>query len=147
MPGVNGVNICDTTRTKIVRLLFAHWKPSAIAARCHVSPETVYLIERKLDIYGTARPPPVRRKGRPSPITAVAREKLFNWLTSQPWRYQDEMATFLWEEEGIDVTRRTIGNLLKREGWTRKKAERRSRTQSHNLRVAWRSTMSQYRAH
>lgn len=57
------------------------------------------------------------------------------------------MCTFLWENLGVDVLRMITEALLKREGWSRKKAVRISDKRSDELWVAWKVEMREYRSH
>jgi len=47
-------------------------------------------------------------------------EALAEYLKERPWAYRDEMGWFLWDEFEINVNLRTLSNVLKRMGHTRK---------------------------
>jgi transposase len=128
--------IPPSIRSKIVRYLLLHWRPIAIAAEVKCDVTVVYRIQQNLFIYGQSVRPHFHPKGAPRRICKAAENSLFQYLEEQPWTQQKEMIWFLWEEWGIHVHRSTISRLIKRRGWSNKKA-RRIGSRDEELRQHW----------
>jgi transposase len=111
-------------RSKIVRYLLLNWRPDAIVKEVHCSPATVYNVQQNLFIYGQPNRPHFHPIGGPRRICTAVENALFAYLKEQPWIQQQEMVWYLWEEWGIHVHRFIISRLLKRRGWSNKKATR-----------------------
>jgi len=71
-------------------------------------------------IWGSSKAPRLRKNGRPRALTSEMEEALAEYLKKRPWAYRDEMGWFLWDEFEINVNLRTLSNVLKRMGHTRK---------------------------
>lgn len=128
-------------RSRIIRFLFRHWRPDAIAKEVGCSVTTVYEYQENLFMYGSISAPRRRRLGRPCKITIAAGDSLIEYLERYPWTYQKEMAWFLWEEHGIFVHQSTISRELKKRGWSGKKLQRYGR-RNEELRQHWQASMN-----
>ena len=134
-------------RVKAQHLLHSHWRPSAVASelrsdgiRCGTS--TVYRWEQRLQMYRTIGPlPQAQPAGPPFRVTKAAKEALLEYQRRRPWAYQDELAMFLEEEWGINVSQPRICRLLKRSGISRKKGQRVGNMQNSELLDDWQTFM------
>lgn len=131
---------------QITRLLLLTWRPQAIAVEVGVAPSTVYKIERNLHTYGSPGAPRIRQMGPPRKITVGDGRLLLQYINEQPWVFQGEMVSFLWEECGIEVDQSTVSRFLKKERWTKKVAQRIASAQNEELRQAWKVDMLTLRA-
>ena len=134
------MTIDDASRFMASELLQAHWKPSAVAERVRCHPVTAHRWERNIQVYGSLNPHRHGIRGRPRRLTSAAKEALFEYQSRYPWAYQDELACFLEEEWAIQVSRQTIGRLLKENRLSRQQLQRVG-PQSAQLRTAWQAMM------
>ena len=85
-----------------------------------VSTRQIRKMRRNIGLWGSSKAPRLRKTGRPRALTSAMEDALANYLEERPWAYRDEMGWFLWDEFEVDVCPRTLSNVLKRIGHTRK---------------------------
>lgn len=101
-------------------LLRNHWKPEAVPKRVSCSTRTTQRWEWNLYAFGCIHPPYLLTAGRPPKVPTAAKKALVQHSRAFPWKYQDELAEFLDEEWGIEVSRQSISRYLKEAGITNK---------------------------
>ena len=126
-------------------LLRNHWKPEAVAKRVGCSTRTAQRWEWNLQVFGCINPPYLLKAGRPRKVPTAAKKALIQHSRAFPWKYQDELAEFLDEEWGIEVSRQSISRYLKEAGVTNKQGQRIG-PQSQVLRDAWQTEMLEFTA-
>ncbi|CAF9942716.1 hypothetical protein IMSHALPRED_004478 [Imshaugia aleurites] len=122
-------------RTKAEHLLYAHWKPPAVANETKCGRATAYRWNQRIQMYRTIDIPYAQSAGRPRRITTAAKEWLLEYHARRPWAYQDELAIALEEEWGIMVSQPTICRVLKDSKISRKKGQRVGQKRNLELRV------------
>ena len=127
-------------RWRIIRYLFLHWRPDAIAKEVHCSIRTIYNFQETLFMYGSISAPRRRHLGRACKITKAAGDSLMEYLNRQQWAQQKEMVWFLWEEWGIFVHQSTVSREIKKRRWSQKKSQRYGR-RNDELRENWHASM------
>ena len=100
-------------RTRAEHLLYAHWKPAAVAYEIRAGRTTIYKWQERLQMYRQIDNPTTLPGGRPRRVTTAAKEWLLEYQSRKPWAYQDELAIALEEEWDITVSQPTICRILK----------------------------------
>jgi transposase len=103
-------------------------------------------MNRNLQSFETVAPPPISVQGRPRKITLEAEEGIARYLEEDPTAYQDEIQEFLLDEYGIEVSRQTVGRVMKKKKLTHKRVERIRPEQDQELRSLWVSKLVEYSA-
>lgn len=116
----------------------------ADAAEC--SERSIRNIRANLRLFGSESPP-LNRGGRPRSITPPMLEALCEHLTEKPGLYFEEMAVFLYDEFGISVSPSSIKKTLSSEGWTKKKAQQRTRERNTDLRDFYFHKLSEFHSY
>ena len=106
---------------------------SQMAGIAKCTERSVTHIRKNLQLFGTARAPPVPG-GRPPSITPLMLDALRDYLTQKPGLYVEEMAIFLWDEFNVLPSPSSIKRALFQEGWTKKKAQQRTKEPNAQLR-------------
>lgn len=88
---------------------------SQMAGIAKCTERSVTHIRKNLQLFGTARAPPVPG-GRPPSITPLMLDALRDYLTQKPGLYVEEMAIFLWDEFNILPSPFSIKRALSQEG-------------------------------
>lgn len=120
-------------------------KAHEIAAVAECSLRSVYAIRSNTRRYGSTTAPPIVG-GRPRSITPVMLDALYEHLIEKPDLYHDEMALFLLDEFGIEVSTQSIGRTLRSKGWTKKKIRRIAKGRNADLRDFYHHNMEGYRS-
>ncbi|KAI2669605.1 transcriptional regulator family: Helix-turn-helix [Penicillium roqueforti] len=116
----------------------------AHAANC--SKQTILHIQSNLRAFGNVRAPR-NGVGRPRSITPPMLEALCEHLMEKPALYQDEMALFLWDEFGKQVTIQSISRALGSVGWSKKAARQVAKEQNAELRDFYLRNLSGFRSY
>lgn len=116
----------------------------AYAADC--SKQSIIHIRSNLQVFGNVRAPQ-NGVGRPRRITPSMLEDLCEHLMEKPTLYQDEMALFLWDEFGKDVTIQSISRALASVGWSKKAARQIAKEWNENLRDFYLHNLSAFRSY
>ena len=111
---------------------------SVIGSKCGVNKRTVERMKTNLELFGSFYPPAFNRRGRPRALTIAEEEWLLLYLEDQPTAYMDELALVLWDKFAVDVVPQVVGRVLKRNGWSRKKAKEIAKQRSAKARALWR---------
>jgi transposase len=117
---------------------------NTIKTRLGIGRSTAYEWQTNLIQYGSVISPGQALLGRPYVTSKADEMALLRLLETHGWVYQDEMRQWLLEERGVDVSRTTMSDILKRNGWTRKKIEYMSINRSEELRRAYIEDMVNY---
>jgi transposase len=70
--------------------------------------------------------PVSEKKGRKPLLSAIVVEDLLGYLSQRPTALLDEMRWVLYDEHEIQISMQAISSCLKRNNWSRKKAQLRS---------------------
>ena len=109
------------TRFDIEQYLFTGYEVSEIIERTGVSQTQIAKMRRNLMAFGNVVGPSMPR-GRPHILDEEMETTLLAWLDEKPLSYLFEMVYFLFDTyDGLEVSEKTVGNILRRCGWTRKK--------------------------
>ena len=111
----------------------------AIALEMGVDKKTIERMRLSFELFGTPYPPPFAKIGRPRALTTAEEQFLLAYLEDQPTAYLDELALVLWDEFDVSVCPKTVNNVLRKHGWSRKLAKERAAQRSDKLRAYWRS--------
>jgi len=88
-----------------------------------------------------------RLSGGPHRVVTWEMEVAIKLLLDQrPWYYQDEIASFLLDVFNVNVTRSTIGMVLKRMNSTRKKLKITAAQRNEELRLDWQYNLQYFTA-
>ena len=96
--------------------------------------------------YGSISIPFGSRIGRPYTVTIADENALLEALLEVGWMYLDEIAHWLLEERGVEVSKSSIHWVLKRNSWTRKTLRVMSNSRSEPARNAYLEDISQFAA-
>lgn len=100
--------------------------------RCHLS--TVYRHQSQLHL---CRPPQQYSGGPRKIVTWKMEQAVHALLEERPWYYQDEIQAFLLDAFDVDISVRSVSNLLSRLKITRKKLRVEAAQRSAELRTDW----------
>ena len=133
-------------RISIYRLLLLGWPRQMIADREGCSLTAVRNVEVNLKEHGSVRRPPEPgvKLGRPPKISDEDGEALFEELIRGGWKYQDEIAYWLWIERGVKVTQSTVSRFLHERNWTRRSLRPFSVARNEELREGYRYGMRSF---
>jgi hypothetical protein len=113
--------------------------------RIRVAPKTIRQIRVSCELFGTPYPPSGVKRGRLSILNAAEVSDLLYYLQCRPTDYLDELAWYCYDSLDKVIAPSSIGNLLRRLKWTRKRVKERAREQSAELRAAWEVTRAGWR--
>lgn len=109
------------TRFDIEQYIYSGIDVSEIVERTGVSQTQVAKMRRNIIAFGSVISPSLPR-GRPRVLEEEMEATLLEWLDEKPLSYLLEMVYFLFDTyDGLEVSEKTVGNVLRRCGWTRKK--------------------------
>lgn len=131
---------------------------TAIAKQFNASIVVARRWKRNLKVFGEPYPPALRKRGRPSLLTAEqdevsrklhvfvevphvddAAQVLLLYLEDRPTAYLDEVAYFLFDRFGVTITESAIGKHLKSLNWLSKVAKKAALQRNEDLRANWRA--------
>jgi transposase len=118
-------NVAPSQRQKAVEMLkVGILNDEAIAVACSMSTRAVRRYKKNLELFPEyeGRLPPTK-KGPARLIEPQAFDALIDHLIRKPGTYLDEMAVFLADEFGIDVSISVISRTLQMYGWSKKKVK------------------------
>jgi len=124
--------------------LLLGWSTAKIHSETGVKTRTIQSWRTNLLRFQSMNRPPHTALGRRRKLTKDEKEALKEALLRHGWMMQDEMAAWLANERGVEVSRSTVSRLLKEEGWSRKKIARISRTRNEALRMQYQRFMCQF---
>ena len=145
-PTTSTRGLSDQTRTNINRFLILGWSYQTIANHEGCSVHAVRNVEENLQGYGLTRKPPTGILGRPSKISVEDGEALFEHLVRSGWLYQDEIASWLYMERGVNCSRATVGRYLAKQGWDAGAIRPFSINRNEDLREAYRRSLRRFAA-
>ena len=109
------------TRFDIEQYLYSGYTVSEIVERTGITQPQIAKMRRNLMAFGSVVSPSLPR-GRPRVLDEEMETTLLAWLDEKPLSYLFEMVYFLFDTfDGVEVSEKTVGNILRRCGWTRKK--------------------------
>ena len=111
--------LAPSQREQIHAMTLRQLPRDAIAETVECSERAVRRIRSRLRRFGTTTSPP-NRVGRKAKITPLMRDALFEELVKRPDMFRYEMAHFLHNTFGLEVSPTSISRTLKTERWTRK---------------------------
>jgi transposase len=114
-------NLALSQHEQIRDMIISKFANATIARTVRCSTRSVQTIRSNLRCFGTTKAPP-NGVGRRRTITPPMLSALLEQLIEKPELYQDEMATFLYDEFDVVVTTPTICRALASAGWSRKAA-------------------------
>jgi transposase len=114
-----------------------------LASNYRTTIQTIYRHKRRINAgFRVGRP-----AGGPHPIITWPMEQAIKHLLDQmPWYYQDEIASFLFDVFGIQVSQPTISQVLRRIKITRKRLKVEAAQRNEELRTQWRDDLQQFTA-
>ena len=113
--------LSEQTRYDIEQYLHAGYEVIEIMDRTGVSQQQISKMRCNLRAYGSVVAP-YQVQGRPKVLDDEMETTLLAWLDEKPLSYLFEMVYFLFDTfDGVEVSEKTVGNILRRRGWTRKK--------------------------
>jgi len=104
--------------------LLLSWSTAMIASETGAKPCTIQYWRTNLLQFQSMNHPPLAALGRRRKLTQDDKEVLKEILLQHGWMMQDEMAAWLVNERGVEVSQSTVSRLLKEEGWSRQKLAR-----------------------
>ena len=111
----------EQTRYDIEQYLYVGYDVSEIMDRTGVSQPQISKMSRNLRAHSSVVAPYLPQ-GRPRVLDEEMETTLLAWLDEKPLSYLFEMVYFLFNTyDGLEVSEKTVGNILRRCGWTRKK--------------------------
>jgi transposase len=114
-----------------------------LASNYRTTVRTIHRHKARID----ANLPVGRRSGGPMrAITWKMEQAIKQLLEQMPWFYQDEIADFLFEVFGVQVSQPTISMVLKRIQVTRKKLKVEAAQRNQELRTQWRDDLQYFTA-
>jgi transposase len=120
-----GRNVAPSQRVKAVEMLkLGLYKDEVIAVACSTSSRAVRRYRENLELFPEyeGRSPPTKN-GPARLIEPQAFDALIDHLIRKPSTYLDEMAVFLADEFGIDVSISVISRTLQMYNWSKKKVK------------------------
>lgn len=125
----------DPHVTELARQYLEHTDeaPAAIALRLGVTKRTSERWRLNFKVYGSAYPPDYGHRGRPRALTTEQAQWMIAYLDERPNAYCNELALAIWDRFGIEISEKTVGNVIRSLGWTRKVAKQRARAQSQQI--------------
>ena len=102
------------TRAKIVRYLELEWSPYEVANEVSCSVQTVRTIQRNLRACGTALAPRERKIEIRRRIHAAAEQSIREYLARNPRSLQEKLRLLLQKEWEMEMTRRNISLMIRR---------------------------------
>ena len=113
--------LSEQTRYDIEQYLHVGYEVSDIMDRTGVSQQQVSKMSSNLRAYSSVVAPCLPQ-GRPRILDEEMEATLLAWLDEKPLSYLFEMVYFLFDTfDGLEVSEKMVGNILRRCGWTRKK--------------------------
>jgi transposase len=121
-------------------LLFEQQLPrEAIAARFGVNERTVRRWQNKYQLFGSPFTPRSVVQGRPRLLTDAEVDDLVLYADDHPTASQYEMAYYLFDRHGVNVSIPTVSRALAGAGWSFKIAKKRAEQRNETLRSHWRA--------
>ncbi|KAL4878020.1 hypothetical protein BJY04DRAFT_221592 [Aspergillus karnatakaensis] len=125
LPPLSNRGLGASRNALICRYLLQGWTTKAIAAEVGVCTQTVVRLRDNLMKHGSVKAPRFKKLGRPRRLTRADEDALFEWLKADAEAEQEggrkreqlEMAKWLLDERGVEISRATVCRLLKRRGW------------------------------
>lgn len=116
MPPSLPPNVVSTIQTELEVGL----TPDLVARRNNTSRRTVQKIQASLKTFGTPRPPPMCRRGRPPLLTDAMEEDLCALLAARPTLYLDELQYHILLEFDVWISESTVSRAIHRKKFSRK---------------------------
>ena len=96
--------------------------PAAIALQFGVTNRTIERTGLNFEVCGIAYSPDYGNRGRPRALTKEQAQWLIAYLDERLSTHCNELLTAIWDRFGIDICEKTVGNVIRSLGWTRKVA-------------------------
>lgn len=120
---------------------------SEIQRKTNISRTCIAKIRDNVRVTGQAYPPSMVKQGRPRLLLEEQEQWVMQYLRDRPTSYYDEIQWFINDEFDIVVSERYVGDLIKRRGFSRKKAQRVAEEACQELRDDWRERQRTMPAH